>query len=150
MSGPGPRNQDDASNGWTVETLKMYIDAILLERAKHMADMFAERDKAIKEFKDTTKENFASRNEIQAAMKDAAIISERATAALVATLMPRSEAAVQLHRNEQDIKAITDRVNSQDGRGQGMKDSWGWLVGVVGLLIGFAGVIAVIWAALRK
>ena len=136
-------NAEPNHGHWTVETLKQYVDALLLERKDHVHDMFVERDKAIREFKDSTEKNFASRNEIQTAMKDAQQASERATATLVATLMPRSEAMALIQRNEQDVKAITDRVNDMTGFGKGVKDSWGWIVALVMLA-------AAVYEAVRK
>ncbi len=138
---------DKAQSGWTVDTLKEHFDTLLKERQQHVSDMFTERDKAITEFKESTAAtitefktmtaaNFASRNEIQTAMKNAADASSRETAVLVATLMPRKEAEARIVRNEEDVKAVTNRVNASGGFGQGVKESWGWLVGVIG--IGFA------------
>lgn len=146
MTGPG--------SNWTVDTLKEHFDALLKERQQHVSDMFSERDKAITEFKESTAatitefktmtaSNFASRNEIQTAMKNAQDANARETAVLVATLMPRKEAESRIQRNEEDVKAVTDRVNDAGGFGRGVKDSWGWLVGVIGLGIA-------IFMALRK
>ncbi len=124
------------SDGWTVDTLKIHFDAIQAADQRYLNAMLEERDKAIKEFKDTTEKNFASRNEIQTAMKDAAASNERAMAALVSTLLPRAEGDARIARNEQDIKATTDRMNESGGFGRGVKDSWGWLVGAIGIVFG--------------
>jgi hypothetical protein len=119
--------------GWTFKTFKKYVDAVLLERKQHASDMLIERDKAIKEFKDQTDAKFASRNEIQTAMKDASVANERATATLVSTLMPRAEATILIERNAADIKEVADRLNEQGGHGRGIKDSWGWLAAIIAL-----------------
>ena len=84
-------------------TLRDYFDTRLADFRSHISDTFAERDKAItefkeataatiNEFKDATKESFASRNEIQTAMKNASDASERATAKLTSTFITRAEA----------------------------------------------------------
>jgi hypothetical protein len=119
---------------WTVDTLKEHFDARHNDLQAFVMAMFAERDKAIKEFKDTTTQNFASRNEIKTAMKDAAAAAERATAALVSTLMPRTEAMTRMDRNDRDIKDVTDRVNSQGGFGTGIKEMLGWILAAGALL----------------
>lgn len=80
------------SSEWTVDTLKEHFTALLDGYKERVSDTFIERDKAITEFKDQTDQKFASRNEIQTAMKDAAEISERATQKLTSTFITRQEA----------------------------------------------------------
>lgn len=119
---------------WTIDTLKEHHDAMIESLKKELEEGFAQRDKAVDKLEDSTSERFAARNEIQTAMKNAAEASERAAASLTSTFMPREEALAAIRRNEADIKAVTDRVNLSSGRGVGIKDSWGWVVGILGLL----------------
>jgi len=77
---------------WTVNTLKEHLTALLDAYKDRVSDTFVERDKAITEFKAQADQKFASRNEIQTAMKDAAEASERAMAKLTSSFITRQEA----------------------------------------------------------
>ena len=77
---------------WTISTAMELWDRLWREYKSHVADTFVERDKAIREFKEQTDAKFASRNEIQQAMKDAADSAARENAKLAATFITRKEA----------------------------------------------------------
>jgi hypothetical protein len=77
---------------WTVDTLKEHLTSLFSLYREGISNTFVERDKAIAEFKSQTDAKFASRNEIQQSMKDAAEAASRETAKLTATFISRSEA----------------------------------------------------------
>lgn len=88
------------------------------------AASFAASQKAIDLASAANEKRQDSSNEIRAAMIDQQKV-----------LMPRAECEVGLARNAADIKALTDRFNLSAGRGLGIKDSWGWLVGLIGMAL---------------
>jgi hypothetical protein len=67
-------------------------DRLWKEYKERVSDTFIERDKAIVEFKQQTDNKFASRNEIQQAMKEAGELAAREQAKLAATFISRKEA----------------------------------------------------------
>jgi tartrate dehydratase alpha subunit/fumarate hydratase class I-like protein len=77
---------------WTITTAMELWDRLWHEYKDQISDTFIERDKAIIEFKSQTDAKFASRNEIQQAMKDAAEAAGREQAKLAATFITRKEA----------------------------------------------------------
>jgi hypothetical protein len=77
---------------WTITTAMELWDRLWREYKERVSDTFTERDKAIVEFKAQTDQKFASRNEIQQAMKDASEAAARENAKLVATFISRKEA----------------------------------------------------------
>jgi hypothetical protein len=93
----------------TVETLKELVLALL-----------AERDKAISEFKEQTEKRFEAGNEIKQAMANQAN-----------TFLTRTEAEVRMNRTDQDVRAVTDRLNKGEGRGDGLKDGWLAMIAII-------------------
>jgi hypothetical protein len=96
---------------WSVDTLKEYLDT-----------KFRERDLRYQQRFDASERRLDGMNEFRAALNDAQ-----------KTYITRTEAMAAIDRNAEDIKQVTDRVNTSEGRGRGLKDGWGWLIGIIGL-----------------
>jgi tartrate dehydratase alpha subunit/fumarate hydratase class I-like protein len=77
---------------WTTGTAMELWDRLWKEYKERISDTFIERDKAIVEFKQQTDAKFASRNEIQQTMKDAAESAALEMQKLAATFITRKEA----------------------------------------------------------
>jgi hypothetical protein len=81
-----------------------------------------EKDKRDQQRFESGENRLDSMNEFRSALNDAQ-----------KTYISRTEALAAISRNEADIKAVTDRVNTSSGHSTGIRDGWGWLVGVIGL-----------------
>jgi hypothetical protein len=112
---------------WTVDTLKEYVLSLLFER-----------DKAITKLEVETKASFAARNELQQTMKTQGEAAAQVVASLSGTYISRAEFDNRLNRTDQDVRSVTDRVNRGEGRGLAVKDYWGYIFGIIGLLIAAA------------
>jgi hypothetical protein len=55
--------------------------------------------------------------------------------------MPRTETQVILDALVQRLANLEKRSNEAHGRDRGLSDSWGYLVGALGLVIGIVGII---------
>jgi hypothetical protein len=145
-------------------SLKKYVESLLKSKEKidQERERFAqERDRRYEEqfksIKDSTAAAFAASQKAidlaSAADEKRADASNEIRGAMLdqqAKLMTRSEAEAGLSRNAADIKAVTDRVNLMQGRGTGIKDSWGWLAAFLGLMIALLGVALALYEAAKK
>lgn len=107
---------------WNVETLKEYVDIRFDSQAKLIAAQVEAQDKAIIKAEVATDKRLDGLNELRRIVND--------TQAL---LMPREEAYARLQALADKIEVLTSRINMSEGNKSGMKDSWGYLVGVVGI-----------------
>jgi hypothetical protein len=102
--------------------LRKYIDRIMAERDLRYQQRFESQEKALEEAKRASEKRLDGMNEFRGSLTDAQ-----------KTYITRVEAMSVITRNEADIKAVTDRVNMQQGHSTGLKDGWGWIIGVLGL-----------------
>ena len=120
---------------WTVDTLKEYVDQMFAERRAEYDQRFkalqgenalalASTEKAVEKAERAAEKRFEAVNEFRAQLADQQ-----------KTYITRAEAQISLDRNTQDIKAVTDRVNTSQGRGAGFSAGWGYLVGVISLVL---------------
>lgn len=147
-----PANKDDVSlrdyTSSQVEALKAVMD----ERDERYGQRFEAQQEALSAALDAAKEQVA--NALQAA-KEAVLKAEDAAnkrfegvnefrQTLVdqaGTFMTKAEADARLKAAEEDIRALTARLDDERSRGEGATTLWAIIVGVIGvavLVIGFA------------
>lgn len=107
---------------WNVETLKEYVDIRFDGQDRAFNSQIAAQDKAITKAEIATDKRLEGLNELRRIVND--------TQAL---LMPREEAYARLQALADKIEVLTSRVNISEGNKSGMKDSWGYLAGAVGI-----------------
>ena len=81
-------------------------------------------DKALIKAEASTERRLEALNELRALASDQATL-----------LMPRSEYAVQHQALVDRVTICEGRLTLSEGRGGGLKDAWGYLVGLAGLVI---------------
>jgi hypothetical protein len=112
-------------------SLRDYIDRVMVERDIRYQQRFESQEKALEEAKRSSEKRLDGMNEFRGSLNDAQ-----------KTYITRTEAMSIITRNEQDIKAVTDRVNIQQGHGTGLKDGWGWIIGLLGIAMA---AVALFW-----
>jgi hypothetical protein len=112
-------------------SLRDYFDRIMTERDLRYQQRFDSQEKALEKAMRSSESRLDGMNEFRESLSDAQ-----------KTYITRTEAMAVITRNEQDIKAVTDRINISAGRGAGMKDGYGWLIGIIAIAISL---LAVLW-----
>lgn len=136
---------DDKLNGWTVDTLRIYLFRLLDERDKRYAERFLDLEKALQvalqgsqkaidKAENATERRFAAVNEFRQTLSD------QATQFVV-----RKEADAQSARLTDRLVDLDKRITRAEGRGSGLQSSWGYLLGAVTLVM----TILTIYLALR-
>ena len=144
MSGTGEGGMTaESPSGWTVDTLRADILGRLGELDKRYEQRFEAQEKAVAAALQAAKEavtkaetaaekRFDSVNEFRASLADQA-----------ANLMPRNEVTVIIASLAERVNKLEAGHDISTGRGKGLADSWGYLVGAIGAV---AAVVAVIFA----
>lgn len=110
-----------AEAGWTVDTLKEHVEALLREKDKAIAAALRAADEASAKAERATEKRFDAVNEFRQTLSDQAM-----------TFMPRLEAEQRIQQNSEKIESINSRLDTTTGRGIGLNAGWGYLVGAVG------------------
>lgn len=118
MSGETARQE----SGWSVDTLKEYIEALRSDDQKAVQAALQAAKEAVIKAETATEKRFESVNEFRAQLADQSN-----------TLMPRAEYTVQHKALEDRVSDLTDRINKTEGKSSGVNSSWGYLIGAVGL-----------------
>ena len=124
MSGETARQE----SGWTVDTLKEYLESRIDGNDKRYAQRFDAQEAASKYVQ-------TNQNEFRGALQD---VGEKQ--------MPRTEAEAEFKSIRGSFVELKARMDRDEGRGGGLNSSWGYLIGAVALV---ASLIA-IFMALRK
>lgn len=111
-------------SGWTVDTLKEYIEALRSDDQKAVQAALLAAKEAVIKAENATEKRFESVNEFRAQLADQGN-----------TFLPRLEYDAQHKALEDRVSALTDRINIKEGKGAGLNAGWGYLVAGVGLLI---------------
>jgi Flp pilus assembly protein TadB len=125
---------------WTVETLRVHLQALLL--AEHHANevrflamekatvaALAAAQRAVEKAEIAVEKRLEGMNEFRGSLADQARL-----------LMPRGEADSRINALSETLKELASRIDRQEGRGSGLNAGWGYLVGAVGLV---AAIIAI-------
>jgi phosphopantetheinyl transferase (holo-ACP synthase) len=119
-----------------------HAESLAKEREKRYMQRFEAADEAVAaaltaakeavlKAESATEKRFDSVNEFRGALADQA-----------ATLMPRFEADSRLNALETALGDVAKAVSVMSGRGSGLKDSWGYLVGAVGIVAALVALLA--------
>ncbi len=131
------------THGWTLDTLKEYLDAKIDGNDKRYGSIFdaqekatvaalAAAEKATSKAEETAAKKADAQNEWRAAMNDRERI-----------LMPRLEQENSNRAIEARVKALEDTRIQQAGQGAGTQAGWMWAVGAVGLILTVITIVSV-------
>jgi CHASE3 domain sensor protein len=115
---------------------KIAVDAALIAADKAVAAQLAGQKEAVTKAETAAEKRFESVNEFRNTLSD----QQR-------TLMPRAEAEVKFEVNNKLMDAILARLDKTEGKGAGLSQSWGVLVGAVGLI---GSLIAIVYTVLNS
>lgn len=148
-------------SGWTVDTLHAHFAEMLRQRDTRADALFREKDlrdqqrfdaqqlalrdaliaqekavnaalsaaqEAVQKAETAAEKRFDAVNEFRGQLADQA-----------RDLMPRKETETLIKNLSDKIETLEDRGNEIAGRRGGMQESWGYLVGAVGVLLAIAG-----------
>ena len=123
------KEENKVSSNWTVETLFVHFSSLLDQSEKKNQQQFADADKAVQAAlsaaeKAVNKAEVNASNWRENANEWRAAMSDR----------ERNFAPIQR------LEALEHRIDMREGAGAGLKQGWGYLVGVVGFLAGIIGI----------
>ena len=112
-------------SGWTVDTLKQYIDQRMIDQEKAMEKAFVAQEKAVAsafEASNTAivKSEVASEKRFESVNEFRQTLSDQAAA-----FLPRAEADRVTTSNAEKIQGLTDRLNRMDAQDTGSKITMG-------------------------
>ena len=158
---PGGETEANIS-AWTVDSLKEFVFAILVEKdmryeQRFTAQQIALRDALVAQEKAVQAALLAAQDAVNKAETAAekrfdAVNEFRAQLAdQAATLMPRQETQVLLdglaERIDQQSKRIGDgekRINEFAGHARGANDVWGYVIGAFGIFVAVAAIVVAV------
>lgn len=134
---------------WTVDTLKEYFDTLrsadqealrtALDGSKTATDAaLAAAEKATSKAEIAADKRFEAVNEFRAQLADqaATLISRAEAEARIDAIGERSE--LQITQLNAMVGSMGSRLDRNEGRGAGLNAGWGYLVGVMGVLLAIA------------
>lgn len=101
---------------WTVDTLREHIMGLLAEKDKQIAIALTSAEKAVTKAEAATEKRFDSVNEFRKTLSD--------------------QASSFVTRVEYDT--LKERIDRSEGKSLGLSAGWGYLVGIVGIVIAVA------------
>lgn len=108
-------------SGWTVDTLKEYLESLRADDQKAVQAALLAAKEAVLKAEIATEKRFESVNEFRAQLADQSN-----------TLMPRAEYTVQHKALEDRVTDLTDRINKTDGAKQGSEITMGKIYAAIG------------------
>ncbi len=146
----------NSDGGWNIDTLHAHLKSLIDTNESRAIERQAFNDKALtaalaaaKELVSTaqtaadravqkaevaSEKRFEAVNEFRAAMDD----QQR-------RLMPRQEVEVLLKALNDRIDVISEALTQLGSQRIGVKEGWGWAVGIIGLVLALIGGIAAFW-----
>jgi small-conductance mechanosensitive channel len=127
---------------WNIDSLKVYLEALIEANSQRITEQarstqealraaLAATEKATLKAETAANERFASVNEFRETLTD----QQR-------TFIPRAEADVRLAALDEQIKAISSRLDQQDGGRRGSHEGWGWAAAAVSFIIAVVSLVA--------
>lgn len=116
---------------WTIDTLKQYVDVVFAERDKRDEQRFDAQKEAVSKAEIATEKRFDGVNEFRNTLSDQQT-----------RLLNRTEYESNHSALIDKINAVTDRLNRMDGQEQGFSSSWGYIVGLIGVVAGIVAAIS--------
>jgi hypothetical protein len=128
-----------AEKGWTVDTLKEYLERRDDDADKRYEQRFAAQEAATKYAQDKANEFRGSLDDIGKKQ-----MPRTEAEAMFRALSDKAEAGART--NAEKIDALQARLDRNEGRSGGLSAGWGYLIGAIGLI----GALVAIVLALRK
>ena len=155
-----PLVMPQSAQGWSVDTLREYVESRLHELdlrneqryqasqqalsvalaslEKAMQAALTAADRAVSKAETAAEKRFDSVNEFRGLVND-----------LISKLLPRAEAEVIIKSLDARLDLVTSLVEQGRAEGSGVKQGWGYAVGVTGLVLGLLGIVAGIISFVR-
>ena len=111
-------------SGWTVDTLREHVLAMMDERDRRYAERFAAQEKAVNVALEQTKTRFENVNEWRGTVTD-----------LLNNAMPRPEAENRSVVNNEKIGQLSSRVDRIEARSGGQSSMWTYVLGAIGVVL---------------
>lgn len=121
-------------SGWTVDTLKEYIEQRFTDQDKAVQAALLAAKEAVLKAETASEKRFESVNEFRGQLADQ-----------TATLIPRAEADTRFSALGEKVSDLTDRINKTDGAKVGSEVTIGKIyaaIGVVGAVLGIIVLLA--------
>lgn len=120
----------DRVSGWTVDTLKEYIEQRFKDQDKAVQAALLAAKEAVLKAETASEKRFESVNEFRGQLSDQ-----------TSTLMPRAESDTRYAAISEKVSDLTDRMNLMSGKSTGINAGWGYLAGVIGIIGTIVGII---------
>lgn len=137
---PG-ENETSIVSGWTTDTLNAHLTAMIRELDKRSEQRFEDQEKSVQAAMLAAKEAVLKAENAAEKRADAANEFRAQLADQAATFMPRTETQLIHSALSARVDAVEASIERSVGRSHGLTDSWGYLVGLVGLAGGAVGII---------
>jgi hypothetical protein len=124
----------EREGGWTVETLRRHMEAMLDAADKRYEQRFLAQADATLKAESASEKRFDSVNEFRGSLDD-----------MVHTLMPRTESEARHTAASEKIDLLQARLDKSEGSGAGMRQGWTLVVGAIATV----GVVMSLIAAFR-
>ena len=133
-----------------IDSLSNWLQRIQDERDRQYAQRFASQQEAVQAALASAKEavdkaersandRFDSVNEFRATLADQA-----------SNFVNKNTADARFSALEEKVNSVYDRLNAMQAQGQGSADTWGWLIGIVGVLIALVSAMYAISVSFRN
>jgi small-conductance mechanosensitive channel len=143
------------ASGWTLETLKVYFEAVLSERDRAVLAAFAAQksavdaalaaaDRAVAKAEDAAEKRFESVNEFRNTLKDQQIGLLTRTEAEAEFRALREKAEAELRAMREVISSLTTRLDRSEGREKGIQASGTLIAGSIAAVAAIVSIIGVI------
>lgn len=110
-------------HGWTVDTIREHLNAVIREKDAQYQDRFDSMERAVAKAEVASEKRFDSVNEFRSTLAD----QQR-------TLMPRTETEVKFGSVYERLSKLEEIESARHAGGLGVKSGWGWAVAVVALV----------------
>jgi len=111
-------------NNWNVDSLKEYFEAILVEKDKAINIALIASEKASLKTEQAQRDYNSTHNDIQRKMD-----------AQYKDMIPRAEFNAYKESQDKALKVEKERGDIGQGKGQGLTQGWGYLIGIIGLAL---------------
>jgi hypothetical protein len=126
-------------SGWTTDTLKEYIEAVIDGNDRRYQQRFDAQEAANKYSQEKS-------NEFRGSLEDIGKKQMPRTEAEALIRASEEKAAAGQQANSDKIDALQARMDRNEGRSGGLSAGWGYLIGAIGLI----GALVAIVLALRR
>ena len=131
--GGGGETAKDPS-GWSTDTLKAYIERVIVEHDRRYEERFVAQQMAVRAALDAAAEATMKAEQNAERWRNNANEWRAAMTDREKNFMSQGQANTQFDALEKQIALLNKRNDIAEGRIGGVSAGWGWLVGAVGLI----------------